>query len=585
MKIKNMGIVKYSLLQVFIKNKLLTGGLILTIILGSILQLIPPQLLKRIIDQHISTGIIPGMWKLATLYLMVSIISGLTDLLREVCTSYLGQRALSKIRLSMVQRMSKFSIQYFNDKPTGEIMSHIISDVDSVGTLFSRGIVSMAADLFKAIGILISLFIFSPWIGLYGLLILPIVYLISRLFRKKAYITQMEVRKTVGKINSFLQEIFTGIFVIKSYGKEDVISTQFQPILCDNVEAVRKTNFLDSIFPVITQIVRALAISLIIILIAPAGIIKIGLSAGALVAAVDLISRMFAPVEAIATEYQTIQEAFAGLRRIQEFEREPVEDREYIQGNIETDFTSGIAVSLSNVVFGYNNGNNVLKGVSFDVPVGSKIAIIGRTGVGKSTLINLIAGLYMPLCGKILIAGLDPYTINPLMRRSIIGIVNQRDFTIDGTVMDLITLGDERISLHEVIEATSLVGIHDDIMQLKDTYQTKVGEGDIYFSNGQLQLLALARAVVCNPPILLLDEVSSGLDAVTEAKVFSALRGISEGRTIITISHRVSGILDADIIHIIDGGRIVESGSPSQLVNREGWYSIYNRLEKLGWER
>jgi ATP-binding cassette subfamily B protein len=330
-------------------------------------------------------------------------------------------------------------------------------------------------------------------------------------------------------------------------------------------------------------------IVLVVILASPNGIGTAGLTIGSIAACIDLISRMLDPIESIAVEFQTIQEAVAGLKRIEEFGnlKEEVRydaDSSLIEAAADKLNNCKFDINLTNVSFQYSNGKDVIKDISFNIQKGTKVALVGRTGAGKSTILNLVAGLYEAQGGSIRVGNFNPFKIPPNLRRKIIGIVPQTLSAYDGTIKEAITLYDETITDEEIINSAKAVGLHEDIISLPKGYNTVIGEGETQLSNGQYQLLALARAIVFNPPILLLDEVTSGLDAITEQKVYKALREISGGRTILTISHRVSGIIDADEVIILQNGRIVERGTPKELSGKEGWYSKYNQIEKLGWK-
>ena len=555
--------------------------LVIAIIAGILMQLVPPQILKNIIDNNISKGIYDGVWKLSTYYLLAIVLGGVFDFIREYMMATLGQGILLNIRLNMAKKLSKLPISYFSNNAVGEIMSQFTSDVDAVGTLFISGLIGLLSDGLKAIGIMISIYFLSPILALYMLILIPIIYLITRFFKSNTFKAQMESRRAVGHINGAVQEIFNGIRTIKIFGMEDQFISGFQEPLNQNLKAVQKTSILNSIFPCLMQILRAIIISITVIIAAPSGLGALGISIGSVAAAVDLISRMFAPIEAIAVEFQTIQEALSGLERIHDFDKEEEEYREELK--LDKKVTGYLPISVKSISFSYGEGKNIVENISFDIGPGTKFALVGRTGAGKSTILNLVAGLYRPNQGSIKIGEWDPFEMPANMRRRTIGIVPQSFPIYDGTIRDAITLYDETITEEEVIIAAKTVGLHEDIMKLPKGYDTVIGEGEIKLSHGQNQLLTLACALVCNPPILLLDEVSSGLDSITEAKVFKALNEVSKDRTILTISHRISGIIDADKVIMLEKGRIVETGTPTELAGKDGWYAKYNQIEELGW--
>ncbi|WP_315121764.1 ABC transporter ATP-binding protein [uncultured Clostridium sp.] len=563
-------------------------SLIIAIIVGIGMQLLPPQILRNIIDNHISKGISEGIWVLATWYLLAVIVSAVADLVREMSLAIVGQNMLANIRYNMAKKLLKLPISYLSNNSVGSTMSYFTSDVDAVGTVLTSGVISIIADGLKALGIVISVYILSPTLALYVLILIPIIYVITNYFNKITLKSQLEARKAVGKINGYIQELFNGIRTIKIFGKEKQFVDRFQKPLNDNLYAVHKTSTYDSIFPCIMQLLRATMIVVIVVIASPNGVGSIGLTVGSIAASIDLVSRMLAPIESIAMEFQTIQEAISGLKRIEEFEMLEEEIR-YEENDSSVEFNEdkisdyNFNISLDNLSFDYGNGKNVVKNVSFNIEPGTKVALVGRTGAGKSTILNLVAGLYEVKEGIIKIGDFNPFKIPANLRRKIIGIVPQNIMIYDGTIKEAISLYDETITDEEIIKAAKAVGLHDDIINLSKGYDTVIGEGETQLSNGQYQLLSLACAIVCNPPILLLDEVTSGLDFITEKKVFKVLKEISKDRTILTISHRVSGIIDADKVIILQKGKIAEMGTPEELAGKEGWYAKYNQIEELGW--
>jgi len=557
--------------------------LFMAIILGIFMQLVPPQILKNIIDNNISRGIYQGIWKLSCYYLIAVLISGFADFIREFMMASIGQDILLNIRYNMGKKLSYLPISYFSNNPIGQVISRFTSDVDAVGSLFTSGIIGMIADSLKAVGIIVSIYLLSPVLSLYVLLLIPILYFIAKFFKNSTLKAQIETRKAVGNINGFIQELFNGIRTVKIFGMEKHFISDFQQPLNENINAVHKTSIFDSVFPCLMQIIRALIISITVIIAAPKGLGTLGISIGAIAAVIDLISRILAPIESIAMEFQTIQEAVSGVKRIQSFASED-EEKRYSDDPVIIKKYENLNISVNNAAFSYSKDNKIIKNVSFAVEPGQKTALVGRTGAGKSTILNLIAGLYKPDEGSIEIGGMDPFKMSPNIRRHIMGIVPQSFPVYDVSVRDAITLYDETITEKQVEEAAKIVGLHDDIIKLPNGYNTIIGEGETGLSYGQYQLLSLACALVLNPPILLLDEVTSGLDGVTEERIFKALRNISKDRTIITISHRVSGIIDADKVIILDSGKIVEEGAPIDLAGKNGWYAKYNQIEQLGWK-
>jgi len=410
---------------------------------------------------------------------------------------------------------------------------------------------------------------------------------INNYFRRNMFNAQISIRKVVSGVNTYLQELFNRVRIVKSYGKEEEYKSRFQPHLKEYLRVNNHAAVYDSYFPCVLQVIRALAIAVILWMGAKTGSFdSLVISIGELAAFIDLAGRLFTPIEALSQQFQTIQQAMAGLNRIEEFLREEPEEKGTIQylNTLEELDLKNIRVDVKNVSFGYTKDKTILKDVSLTVESGKKVAIVGRTGAGKTSLINLISGLYSCWDGEISISGIDPFRLSPKDRRKLIGVVPQSINLFEGTIKDNITLRDDKISLDAVEKAARLVGIDDFIRHLPQKYDTILGIAGTKLSFGQNQLISLARAVVADPPLLLLDEPTSGLDAMTEEMIFKAFRAIGTNRTIITISHRLSGIIDADEVYIMASGKIVQSGSPQKLSGEKGWYTVFKQLEDLGWQ-
>ncbi len=495
----------------------------------------------------------------------------------------------------MAEHLSKLPMSYYNRTPVGDTISRLTSDVETVSTIFggggsgpgAGGVSNIPTNLFKLTGVLIAMFVISPRLALIALMSAPVVYFVSAYFRKNTYRVQNQVRRTVSGINIYLQETFSGMRTIKAYGKENEYGDHFQKPLTDNLKAVNSAAVYDSYFPCVMQAIRAIVIAVVIWFGARTSVTEtLAISIGSLAAMADLVTRFFAPIDAITGDFQTLQQALAGLKRIVELLREKPEEKLAAQ-SVPVRLSArpnGTAVEVKGLDFSYRKGEPVLGNVNLTVPQGLRVAIVGRTGAGKTTLLSLMAGLYKPDRATVSILGYDPHQVEANDRRRLLGIVPQNVHIFEGTIKENITLRDDLIPMHDIEKAASTVGLHDFITGLNNGYDALLGVEGTKLSRGQGQLLSLARAIVSDPPILLLDEPTSGVDAVTEASIIKAFRQASQNRTIVTISHRLSGILDAEEVHIMGSGRIVESGRPEELAGKEGWYSVYRQLENVGWK-
>lgn len=548
----------------------------------------PALILRQIVDGPLTTGE-GSIWKMAFAYLIAVLIIGILDFCREISATIIGQGILLDTRKQMLAHLQKLPMKYYLRVPVGETLSKFTADLDAVNTMFSAGIVSAMADILKIIGLFVTLFVLSTPIGWIALGALPIIFFLSNFFRKNIFAKQKEVRKRVSDINTTIQEVYSGLKIIKTFGKEDLFSKRFEQRLEAHRLAMNGNSVYDAWFPCIMQIIRAGVIAIAMVVGASHNgttFLALGLSIGTLAAIADLFVRMFEPVEAIASEIQTIQQAFAGLERINDFFCEKIEDKQsnVVENVVHMDPTVKKDIILNQVAFGYTEGKKVINQATVIIREGSKVAIAGRTGSGKTTLLSLIAGLYPVVNGSITIGGSNPFLLPASERRKTIGIVPQNVQLFNGSILDNITLRDDEITKEDAWRALETVGLGKTVREMEKGIDAVIGEGEAQLSFGQTQLLSLARAIVTNPSILLLDELTSGLDALTEKTLLGAIRQVSSNRTIITISHRISGIIDADTVHIMDAGKVVESGSPEELSNKEGWFAIYKRLEEHGWK-
>lgn len=568
-----------SVTDVLRKRIFLLLLLLLAIIASMALQLTPAFLIRRIIDQHFSTGQLAGVWSLAALYLLITSGANVVEFLKVAFTTLIGQSILKDLRGKMAKRLSELPINYYLSTPTGDIMSRLTTDVDAINSLFSAGIINVFTNLFKIGGLLVSLYIMAPQLIWLEIVVIPVVYFASNFFRKRIFVLQKTVRLRISALYTFIQEWISGIRTVKAYSAETVGKRKFHGLLLDLLNTINRISTYDSWFPCVMQILRAGVIVAALWLCAPNGtMLSLGLTVGTLAAVIDLIGKLFSPIEALATEFQTIQQSMAGIARVNDFFAEPVEVRQFREQDPDD---SGIVIS--NLSFSYGE-TPVLNNINLTIEKGEKAVFIGRSGAGKTTLMNLVSGIYAPQKGNVRVCGVDPFVLPPEQRRRLIGIVPQMPQIFDGTIAENITLGDASISQEQVEHAAKTVGIHELISLMPKAYETVIGEGAAGLSSGEIQLLSIARAVAADPKVLLLDEPTSGMDTQTEARIFAAIRATSEGRTIFSISHRLSGIIDADIIHIVAQNGIVESGAPQQLAKQNGWYAMYSRIDKAGWD-
>lgn len=546
-------------------------------------SLIPPQILKRIIDNNLVPGRPEGLLSLAMAYIDVLILVGAFDFLKEAVLTVLGQKITREIRHGMMEKLERIYAGFFSANASGAIVSRFTNDVDAISVMFTGGIVGMLVDCFKITGIAASIWLFSPKLGAAVLVLLPMIYGITRAFQRRMLSTQRKNRILVSKVNNHIAESLKNVQMIKAFGKENYMEDKYKNYLIENYRTIEKVNYYDSVFPPIIQMVRGIVIGTIVVM-SSAQMNLLDISAGMVAASIELISNLFAPIESLGMELQNIQQAFAGIGRVEEFYGEQ-EDGSKLTGLKAADIIpvrEAVILSFDDVSFCYEEGIDVLENIKIDIRPMEKVTFTGRTGVGKSTLLRLCMGLLKPASGRITLNGIDVYDIPNPEKRKLFGYVDQGFLTIRGTVAEQISLKDGDISRVAIENALEFVGLKDYVDGLEKGMDTIVSS-EALFSQGQKQLLAIARAIVTDPPILLLDEITANLDALTEEKIVSVLQRAGAAHTILSISHRLSSMIAGDTVVILENGRVKATGSPEELLKRDEWYRSHMALEKLTW--
>lgn len=574
-KVLSVGLI---ILHTTIKKKWLSLGIIIAVCGAVITALYPPLVLGRIVDTLAAGSQVPLY--LIFLYMVFNVITGLMEAAREGLLTVFGQKITHALRSGLMEHFTRLTADSLNRQEPGAVVSRFVGDVDTVENLFTSGIVSMFADTCKIISILAVIWFRNKGLAILLLILLPFIFWFTRYVQRNMLEAQLRNRRAVSKASGHVPETLHNIRTIHNLGKEKYMEKKYDEYIGDSYKAMEKTNFYDAIYSPVILILNAIVVA-VVMLFSASGNAKaltlFGMSAGTAVAVINYISQIFAPVESLGMEIQTIQSAIAGVRRINEFFALPAfEDVKAdikadfnvdIKADIMADFNADISadinaaletqtasinnseelkarkactpyVQFNNVTFGYEADHIIIKDKSFNVDMGEQVTLQGRTGAGKSTIFKLILGLYRPLKGQILIDGIDSSNIPDNMKRRIFGYVEQTFHMVPGTVKDQITLYDEAISMDEVVNAARLAGLHDTIMSFDKGYDTPCTQE--IFSHGQWQLLSIARATAANPQLLLLDEITANLDAETEREVLKALKNVSENRTVISISHRVT---------------------------------------------
>ena len=573
-KVLSVGLI---ILHTTIKKKWLSLGIIIAVCGAVITALYPPLVLGRIVDT-LAAGCQFPLY-LIFLYIVFTVITGLMEAAREGLLTVFGQKITHALRSGLMEHFTRLTADSLNRQEPGAVVARFVGDVDTVENLFTSGIVSMFADTCKIISILAVIWFRNKGLAILLLILLPFIFWFTRYVQRNMLEAQLRNRRAVSKASGHVPETLRNIRTIHNLGKEKYMEKKYDEYIGDSYKAMEKTNFYDAIYSPVILILNAIVVA-VVMLFSASGNAKaltlFGMSAGTAVAVINYISQIFAPVESLGMEIQTIQSAIAGVRRINEFFALPAFPAiEAVNADIKADFNVDIKadfnvdinadnnavletqtaninnseklkvrkactpyVQFNNVTFGYEADHIIIKDKSFNVDMGEQVTLQGRTGAGKSTIFKLLLGLYRPLKGQILIDGIDSSNIPDNMKRRIFGYVEQTFHMVPGTVKDQITLYDEAISMDEVVNAARLAGLHDTIMSFDKGYDTPCTQE--IFSQGQWQLLSIARATAANPQLLLLDEITANLDAETEREVLKALKNVSENRTVISISHRVT---------------------------------------------
>ena len=519
----------------------LSLGILLAVAGAIVTALLPPWILGSIVDTITTGNTVPVA--LVILYFAFTVLTGLTESLREGLLTVFGQKITHALRSSMMEKYTNLTAGELTKQEPGTIVSRFVGDVDTVENLFTSGIISMFADACKIISILVVIWLKNRGLAIVLLILLPFLYWFTRTVQKNMLKAQIENRRAVGRASGHVPETLHNIRTIHTLRKERYMEQRYDEYIAESYRAVDRTNFYDAIYSPVILILNAIVVA-VVMLFSASGNAKVltlfGMSAGTAVAVINYISQIFTPVESLGMEIQTIQSAVAGVHRINEFYA--LEELPERVRNLETPVVTEEEtpfVELQNVTFAYeDDSRKILHHLSFKVYPGEQVTLSGRTGAGKSTVFKLLLGLYQPGEGKVLIQGRDAFQIPENEKRSLYGYVEQTFHRVPGTVKDQITLYDDSFTMEEVREAARIAGLDATIEQLEKGYDT-LCTSEI-FSQGQWQLLSIARAAVAKPKLLLLDEITANLDAQTEEEVLRALKRASKGRTVISISHRVN---------------------------------------------
>lgn len=564
----------FSYMKPYAKQLLPLIGLLT--ILGTVTKLTVPYLTSQAIDKAIAPK--DGIPSLSLLYILASaivvlyLIQWAAGIYRIKYTNIIGQRVIYDIRSDLFKHIQKLSFNFFDKRPAGSVLVRVTNDVNSLQDLFTNGVVNLMIDCVQLLGIVIILLIINWKLGLAVMITVPIMFLISTKLRKKIRYAWQDVRMKNSRINSHLNESIQGIRVTQAYTQEHENMRYFDNMNMDSKKSWDKASAMNQMFGPLIEITGGAGTFILFVL--GTHLIQTGeLTIGLLVAFSNYVGNFWDPINRLGQMYNQLLVAMASSERIFEFideepniadkpDARPLPD---IKGNIKFD----------HIVFEYEQGRQALKGISLDVKSGQSVALVGHTGSGKSTIINLLSRFYDVTEGAITIDGYDIRDVTVQSLRSQISVVLQDTFIFSGTIRDNIRFGRLDATDEEVEQVAKSVDAHDFIMKLPKGYDTEVEERGSALSMGQRQLLSFARALLANPRILILDEATASIDTETELKIQEALKVLLKGRTSFIVAHRLSTIRNADLIVVLDHGEIKETGTHAQLMEQQG---IYNGL-------
>lgn len=523
-------------------HPLLTAGTLLCVAASVAASLLPPLLLARVIDQ-LTAGLPLTFWAVLAYFGSLALEGGFSSAQESLLVLF-GQKMTHALRSEMSRKLTRLPASTLAAQNPGEVAARFSGDVDTVEALFTSGIISMVADACRILSILAVIAVKNSGLAVILLLVLPLFAVFTRHVQKRMLAAQLDNRRAVAAVSGQVPETLHNIRTIRALGLEDYRERRYDRCIGAGYAAMERTNFYDALYSPVVLMLNAVVVGIVMLLSAsgdPTVLTFFGMSVGTSVAVINYISRIFAPIESLGMEIQTIQSAMAGVERIDAFLGQPERTAPAAQPS-----AGQGDVEFSHVTFGYGE-KEVLHDLSMTVKQGEQITLIGRTGAGKSTVFKLLLGLYPPQEGTVTIGGVPVAAITDRERRTSIGCVEQHFARVPGTVLEQITLGDPQITEEMAKRAAVLAGIDGAIQTLPQGYGTPCT--DSMFSQGEWQLLSIARAVAADPAVLLLDEITANLDAETEARVLEALRRASAGRTVLSVSHRIYEDL---------GGRTVE---------------------------
>ncbi len=550
-------------------------------------EVVPPVLMRTIIDDHLVAGDARGLGLLAALYLAATAAVQLMTFVHSYAAATMAQGVLSTLRVRLFAHVQRLPTSYFDRTSLGDVISRCTADIDTLDAVLSSSVALVLANLVRLVTIAAAMIALSPSLSLAAAVIVPPLVGVTRFIQVRVRNAERENRAAVGEITARLQETLRGTEVIRAFGRAPQFVATFRQVLRRGLIASNRSTLFSAIYVPATATLSAIAVAGLLYAGTQHALTALDVSIGTLTAFVLLMQRFFQPLTALGDEWQTVQGAMSAAERIFATLAVPPDAA---PAGLSPGGAASPAISLREVEFGYAEGRPVLHGISLDVRRGEHVALVGRTGAGKTSALHLLAGLYRPWHGTVRVSGADPAALDDEARRRRLGVVPQAGQLFSGTVTENVTLGDPSIADGAVHEACRLAGADAFVRALPEGYDTVLkGSGrstGTTLSAGQQQLLALARALVGRPTVLLFDEATAAVDSASEAAFWTALQSsvLARGCGVLTVAHRLATALEADRVVVLDRGRIVEQGPPATLAAAGGQFAALLELEAAGWD-
>ncbi|HEY2776789.1 MAG TPA: ABC transporter ATP-binding protein [Gaiellaceae bacterium] len=558
----------------------------LCVVASALVELVPPFVVRHVVNADLVPRRTNGLTLAGVVYVLAVAADAVFSFAYTFLAARVSQSAIASLRVRLFSHEMALPSSFFDRTPIGDVISRSTADVETVDELFTDGIATLIGQLVPLVAVVGAMLVLSPLLTAVSALVMPPLLLMTRFLQKRVRDAERDTRVAVGRLNVELAEIVGGVETVRAFGRESTFAARFRAALQRTLLVQNRSTKYNAFFTPVSGLLSSIAIAALLWVGAGHTLTGLGVSLGTLTAFIFLFQNFFAPVVALGDEWQSVQAAIAGAERVFEVLDLPVD-------SIPVDVPAPAAVpgiELAHVSFGYGTGRRVLRDVSLVVRPGEHVAVVGRTGSGKSTLVSLIGGLYAPWSGSVRVNGRDPRVLADDERRRILAVAPQSLRIFGASLRDNVTLFDADIGDDAIARGLALAGIDRLVAQLPDGLDTPLaGEGrgaGAVLSAGERQLVSLARTVVCDPAILLLDEATAAIDGAGDATFRAALRStaVERGSAVLTVAHRIASAREADRVIVLDDGCVVEEGPPEQLVQAGGRFAALAELEAAGWD-